>query len=162
MEGCLIRLFRSIPGRNFPRVPKEASPSDQKNLEWSAPSLISFDISSCLVKSFLIMEPANPHLIWGFLTLIPFLSYLFSNLDPAFETSSSSFNDQPSLCSCRFRITAMPIMPRLTFFAAAPHEAYEGTVTSIAVPMITFPDCLSLYFSDIFSKLRSAGFYSRS
>ena len=119
MEVRLIRFFRSILGRNLSKVPEQASPSNQKNLERSALSLISFDISSCLGESFLNMEPAKPHLNWGFLTLVPFLSRLVSNLDPPFETSSSSSNDQPSLGSCRLLITAVSITARLTFFAAA-------------------------------------------
>ena len=118
MEGRLIRLFRSILERVFPRVSEDASPSDQKNPGWSAPSLISFDISSCLVVSFLVMEPANFHLIWGF-PLVPSVSHSVFNLDPPFETSSSYPNDQPSLGSRRFLITAVSITPRFTFFAAA-------------------------------------------
>ena len=90
------------------------------------------------------MESANPYLSWGFLTLVAFPSNLAPNLDPPFETSSSSSRDRASLDSCRSRITAVFITPRLTLFAAAPHEAYEGTVTSIAVSMVAFPGFLSL------------------
>ena len=114
MQGRLVCLFLSFLGRNFPRVPEEASPSDQKNLERSAPSLISFDISSCLVESFFDYGTSKPSLVLGLLDISP-LSLTFGHQPrSALETSYSSSNDQPSLGSCRFLITAVSITPRLT------------------------------------------------